>query len=162
MFFLETLTSNGPNYSMKSPYLLAIPFLVLFAFLPNAQQKSNSVATVLELEEKWNDAYKRGNIDALDLLLADDFIITIEDGSTYSKAGYIARLGSAGEHVDVSQMSDLKVRVHGSVAIVTGAYYENGTSKGKSYEFHDRLTDVWMNSGKRWQLIASHYSIVAK
>ena len=63
---------------------------------------------------------------------------------------------------DVSQMSDLKVRVHGSVAIVTGAYYEKGTSKGKSYEFHDRLTDIWMNSGKRWQLIASHYSIVAK
>jgi|SRR5215469_776117 len=147
---------------MKSQHLLVVLFFVLSAVLLGAQQKPDSVSTVLELEEKWNDAYRRGNIDALNLLLADDFIITIEDGSTYSKAGYIARLGSAGEHVDVSQMSDLKVHVRGSVAVVTGAYHEKGTSKGKPYEFRDRLTDVWMNSGQRWQLIASHYSIAAK
>jgi ketosteroid isomerase-like protein len=147
---------------MKSRHLLVIVFFVLSAILSHAQQKSDSLSAVLELEEKWNDAYKRGDIDVLNLLLADDFIITIEDGSTYSKAGYIARLGGSSEHVDVSQMADLKVRVHGNVAIVTGAYHEKGTSKGKPYEFRDRLTDVWVNGGHRWQLIASHYSIAVK
>jgi len=146
---------------MKSRHFLVVLF-VLSAIVSGAQQKSDSVSTVLELEEKWNDAYKRGDIDALNLLLADDFIITIEDGSTYSKAGYIARLGGPNDHIDVSRMSDLKVRAHGNVAVVTGAYHEKGTSKGKPYDYLDRLTDVWMNSGHRWQLIASHYSIPVK
>jgi hypothetical protein len=44
--------------------------------------------------------------------------------------------------------------------VITGAYHEKGIEKGKPYDDHDRLTDVWMNLGGRWQLIASHYSTV--
>lgn len=59
-------------------------------------------------------------------------------------------------------MSDVKVRVHGNVAVVAGAYHETGTSEGKPYEYRDRFTDVWAKSEAGWQLIASHYSIPAK
>lgn len=114
------------------------------------------------LEEEWNDAYKRSDIVAFNTLLADDFIITVEDGGTYSKAGYIAHLGSPTEGVEVSEMSDVKVRLHPNVAIVTGTYQEVGTSKRKPYEYHDRFTDVWMHGEAGWKLIASHYGIPAK
>lgn len=56
-------------------------------------------------------------------------------------------------------MSDVKVRVHGNVAVVAGAYHETGTSEGKPYEYRDRFTDVWAKSEAGWQLIASHHSI---
>jgi len=59
-------------------------------------------------------------------------------------------------------MSDLHVRMHGNVAVVTGAYHEKGTNKGKPYEYRDRFTDVWLSSSGNWQLIASHYSIPEK
>ena len=62
-------------------------------------------------------------------LLADDFIITVEDGTTL-----------------VSEMSDLKVRMHGNAAIVTGAYHEKGTSKGK---LHVGLHDLPLLGGER-------------
>jgi len=51
--------------------------------------------------------------------------------------------------------------MHGKTAVVTGAYHEKRTSKGKSYEYRDRFTDVWMNRNGPWQVIASHYSIPA-
>jgi ketosteroid isomerase-like protein len=143
------------------PWLVGI-FLVVFTSLALAQQKSDSSSKVLALESKWNDAYRQGDIATLNGLLADDFIITVEDGTTYSKSGYIARLGGTGEHVELSEMSNLKVRVHGNVAVVTGEYREKGTSKGKPYEYRDRLTDVWVNSDGRWQVIASHYSVPLK
>ena len=116
---------------------------------------------VLVLENKWNAAYAQGDIAAMDLLLADDFIITEEDGSTFSKPGYIAHNGDSTIHVMKSEMSDLRARMHGNVAVVTGAYHEKGTSKGKSYEYRDRFTDVWMNINGRWQVIVSHYSVPA-
>lgn len=140
--------------------LVTAVFLATFTpFFSTAQQKSDAGSKVLQLEAKWNDAYKQGDIAALNSLLADDFIITVEDGRTFSKAGYIAQLGGGTTVVELSDMSDLKVRVRGNTAIVTGAYHEKGTIKGKPYEFHDRFTDVWLNIDGRWQLIASHYSI---
>jgi ketosteroid isomerase-like protein len=147
---------------MKAQQWFVGVLLVVFTSLLAAQQKSDSASKVLVLESKWNDAYRQGDIAVLNALLADDFIITVEDGTTYSKSGYIARLGGTGEHVELSEMSNLKMRVHGNVAVVTGEYHEKGTSKGKPYEYHDRLTDVWVNSDGRWQVIASHYSVPLK
>jgi ketosteroid isomerase-like protein len=148
---------------MKAPHQWFVgALLVVFTSLAVAQQKSDSASKVSVLESKWNDAYRQRDIAVLNTLLADDFIITVEDGTTYSKSGYIARLGGTGEHVELSKMSNLKVRVHGNVAVVTGEYHEKGTSKGKPYEYHDRLTDVWVNSDGRWQVIASHYSVPLK
>ncbi len=124
-----------------------------------ATKHDTAASAVLALEKNWNDAYQRGDVVTMNALLADDYIITVEDGNTFSKPGYIAHNGNSTVHVRVSKMSDLKVRVHGSTAVVTGAYYEKGTEKGKPYEYRDRLTDVWMNTNGRWQLIVSHYSL---
>jgi len=128
-----------------------------------AQNKPDTVSSKLfASEKKWNAAYKQGDIATMNSLLADDFIITVENGSTFSKSGYIAHNGNSTVHVEISDMSDLKVRMHGNTAVVTGAYHEKGTDKGKPYEYHDRFTDVWMNNNRRWQLIVSHYSVPAR
>jgi ketosteroid isomerase-like protein len=127
-----------------------------------AQNKPESASSkVLALENKWNAAYKRGDIATMESLLAEDFIITVEDGSTFSKSGYIAHNGDSTLRVEITDMSGLSVRMHGNTAVVTGAYHEKGTSKGKPYEYRDRFTDVWMNLNGKWQVIASHYSIPA-
>lgn len=56
--------------------------------------------------------------------------MTEEDGSTFSKPGYIAHYGNSTVRVDVSKMSDLKVRMHGNTAVVTGAYARKGHQEG--------------------------------
>ena len=95
-------------------------------------------------------------------LLTDDFIITVEDGATYSKTGYIAHLRDSAEQVAVAEISDVKVRLHGNMAVVTGAYHEEGTTKKKPYHYDDRFTDIWVKGEGKWQLMASHYSIPVK
>lgn len=130
-----------------------------FAIAQNDQNDRGTVSSkILALENQWNTAYKRSDITVMDSLLADDFIITVENGSTFSKSGYIAHSGDSTVRVTVSDMSDLRVRVHGNTAVVTGAYHEKGTDKGRAYEYRDRFTDVWMNIKGKWQVIASHYS----
>jgi len=147
---------------MKSTLSLLILLFSMTATFSAAQQQTEAASKVLALENKWNEAYKQGDIATLNSLLADDFIITVEEGVTFSKAGYLAHCSDSDNRVLISEMSDLKVRVHGNTAIVTGAYHEKGTSKGKPYEYHDRLTDVWMLMDGRWQLIASHYAVPSK
>ncbi len=114
----------------KSLLVLAVCALGFTA--ANAAHESSLSSKILSLEREWNTAYKQGDVARMDSLLADDFIITVEDGRTFSKSGYIALNGST-VHVDVSEMSDLKVRMHGdTVAVVTGAYHEKGSDKGKA------------------------------
>ncbi|HKC70146.1 MAG TPA: nuclear transport factor 2 family protein [Terriglobales bacterium] len=138
--------------------LLVLVLAMLGLSASGAQSKRDSASQVLAVEKQWNEVYKRGDIAMMNSLLTDDFIITVEDGQTYSKPGYIAHSGNSSVHVQVSDMSDLQVRMHGNTAVVTGAYHEKGTDKGKDYEYRDRLTDIWMNYNGRWRLIASHYS----
>lgn len=128
-----------------------------------AQDKDKSdAANIRAMELKWTESYKQRQVQMLSSLLAEDFVITIEDGNTYSKTGYISHTAEPSVHVEVAEMADLKVRMHGNTAVVTGAYHERGESNGKPYEYHDRLTDVWMRIGGKWQVVASHYSVPVK
>jgi len=124
-----------------------------------AQQASPETAKVLELEKKWTDAYKERNIKIMTSMLAEDFVITVEDGRSFGRIGYMSHTTDSSVQVEVAEESDVKVRLHGNVAVVTGAYYEAGTSKGRKYEYRDRFTDVWMKSNGQWQLIAAHYAV---
>src|SRR6266481_995505 len=127
-----------------------------------AQQRAHTAASIRKLEEKWTESYKKRQIDILSSLLAEDFVITVEDGNTYSKSGYISHSADPSVQVDIAEITDLRVRMHGNTAVVTGAYHERGRSNGKPYEYRDRLTDVWMKIGNKWQVMSSHYSVPLK
>ena len=144
--------------AMHVQRLLILGLLCCLPAISMAQQTSPE-ATILALEKKWTDAYKLRNISLMTSMLADDFIITVEDGNIYGKMGYMAHTADTSTQVDVAEESDLKVRMHGTVAVVTGAYHETGSSKGKRYEYRDRLTDVWMKIDGQWRLIAAQYSV---
>jgi ketosteroid isomerase-like protein len=138
---------------------LVLCLLASFAVRSLAQEKSE-VASIRALELKWVDAYKQRQIGAVAALLAEDYVITLEDGSTYGKVGFISY--NAGPlRVDIADLADVKIHMHENIAVVTASYHERGEFSGKPYDYHDRLTDVWMKIGGKWQLIASHYSVPA-
>jgi ketosteroid isomerase-like protein len=143
---------------------LTLGLLLCLTIRSAAQDLAAAAAQVRRLEEKWAEAYKERKIDVLPTLLTEDFVITVEDGNTYSKAGYIAHSADPAVKVDVAELSDLRVRVRGggNIAVVTGAYHEMGRSSGKPYEYNDRLTDVWVRVGNGWRVLSSHYSVPLK
>ncbi len=139
--------------------ILILCLLGCFAVRDVAQEKPD-VASIRALESKWVEAYKRRQIAEVAALLAEDYVITLEDGSTYGKVGFISY--NAGPlRVDIAELADVKIHMHENIAVVIAAYHERGELGGKSYDYHDRLTDVWMKISGKWQLIASHYSLPA-
>jgi hypothetical protein len=68
--------------------LLVIASLAVCALnLAAAQNNPDTVSSkILALEKQWNTVYKRSGIERMDSLLADDFIITVEERSTFSKS----------------------------------------------------------------------------
>ena len=136
--------------------MIAVPLIRV------AAQEESESAKVRALEVRLMESYKERQIDLLASLLDDDFVITFEDGSTYGRTGYISYSATPSVRVDVAEMSDVKIRMHGETAILTGAYHERGNDKGKPYDYRDRFTDVWMKCGGKWKLVASHYGVPVK
>lgn len=143
---------------MFVPQLLLLSLCCL-PMLSTAFQTSPETEKILALEKKWTDAYRQRNISIMTSMLAEDFVITVEDGRVFGKMGYMAHTADSSVQVDLAEQSDLRVHMHGNVAVVTGAYHEVGNSKGKRYEYRDRSTDVWMKVDGQWKLIASQYSV---
>jgi len=143
-------------WSALTAYLLMVPSVRA------AEPEDSDAAQVRALDFKLTEAYKERQFELLASLLDDEFVITFEDGNIYGKTGYISFSATSTIKVEVAEMTDVKVRVHGSTAILTGVYHEKGKDKGGPYDYRDRFTDVWLRSGGKWRLIASHYSIPLK
>jgi ketosteroid isomerase-like protein len=148
--------------SLSSVAALVVGIWLILGTAQRSVGQEDDAAKVRALEMKWTDSYRQRKIDILASLLAEDFVITVEDGTTFSKTGYITHTADSSVQVKVAELSDLKVHLHGNAAVVTGSYHEKGISNGKPYEYHDRLTDVWMKKEGNWQVIASHYSVPMK
>jgi ketosteroid isomerase-like protein len=148
---------------MRKMLVSAVTLCLLTVPVTRAVAREDSdAAEVRALDFKLTEAYKQRKFDLLASLLDEDFVITFEDGSIYGKTGYISFSATTTIHVDLAEMADVKVRMHGKTAILTGVYHEKGKDKDGPYDFHDRFTDVWMKSGGKWRLIASHYAIPLK
>lgn len=146
----------------KRAFLItALVYLTIFPLGLRAQESSD-VAAIRALEFKLVDCYRQHEVEVFASVLDDDFVITFEDGSTYSKTGYLAYSTSPSTRVETVEIQEMKIRLHGDTAVVTGAYHEKGLDSQKSYDYHDRFTDVWMKKAGKWRLIAAHYSVPSK
>jgi len=125
-------------------------------------QDSVDVAQLRVLEADITTFYQQRQIERIAAMLDEDFVITFEDGSTYSKTGYISYNAMPSVKVAEAESLDIKVRLHGNTAILTGVYHERGEDKGKPYDLRDRFTDVWLKKDGKWRLIASHYAVPVK
>jgi ketosteroid isomerase-like protein len=142
---------------MRRPQL-ALLVWILLPVLGAAQDASKVIA----MENAWNQAELTNDASAVQLLLADDFVMTTAEGTLYNKAQIVASVRDKSYQPEALQSSDMVVHAHGSTAVVTGAYYEKGVDKGKPWERRGRFTDTWMFMNGRWQCVASQFSVKPK
>ena len=114
---------------------------------------------ILALETSWNQAELHNDAHAVDLLLADDFVMTVADGYTMNKAQTLASVRDTSYRPDALQSDDMKVHMYGNTAVVTGSFLEKGKDKGKAFERRGRFTDTWINLNGEWRCAASHFSV---
>ncbi len=142
--------------------LTAVLCLAALPQITARAQESSDAAEIRSLELRIADWYKHRQIETFATLLDEDFVITFEDGTTYSKTGYLSYSASASTNVEAVEISEMKIRMHGDTAIVIGAYHEKGTDNRQTYDYRDRFTDVWMKKAGKWKLVAAHYAVPAK
>lgn len=142
--------------------ITAVLCMAALPLLPAGAQEPNGTAEIRALELKMLDCYKHRQVEVFATVLDEDFVITFEDGSTYSKTGYLSYSASSSTHVELAEIPEMKIRLHGDTAVVVGLYHEKGIDNQRMYDYHDRFTDIWMKKSGKWRLVAAHYSVPTK
>jgi ketosteroid isomerase-like protein len=99
---------------------------------------------------------------ALEKIWADDYTFTNGAGETHSKTQRLANLKSGATSLDsITQDEDMKVWVHGDVAVATGRITIKGQYSGNQASGQYRSINVWVKGTAGWQLVANQLTPVA-
>ena len=91
-----------------------------------------------------------------------DYTWTSPEGEVFTKARNLA-LAKSGEDVIASWvLTDVKIRVYGDAAVVTGRDAIKETYKGEDVSSQNRWTHTWVKLAGRWQCVAAHSSTIAQ
>lgn len=119
--------------------------------------------------EKFNNAFLKADSTILEDLLAEDYIHTNGSGSVLNKKewlGYIrkrkAELDSGKLKVDSYGVKNLRIKIYGFAAVVTGTVFTKGTRGSNSFDRSIHITNVWVKRDGRWRRTAFHDSRVPK
>jgi len=137
--------------------------VLVFGVTILAQTQTKSVEQeLIRLENEWVDAWVKSDVAFFDQVMADDSTFTSPWSGVVSKADYLALIKS-GDRVFASWvLADMKVRVYGEAAVVTGRNAIKETYKGKDVSSQNRWTHTWVKLAGRWQCIAAHSSRIAQ
>ena len=117
---------------------------------------------VMGIERELLNAILKGDASASERYLADTYVFTGPDGTVENKAQAIADLKSGDLKLQSASLDGAKVQVYGDTAVVTYSSNDKGTYKGKDISGKTRWTDVFVHHNGRWQLVASHGTMLPK
>jgi ketosteroid isomerase-like protein len=120
---------------------------------------------VEDSERAWSKAYLRHDLGALSRLLADDFVGIDGRGVVSDKAAELEEARAAPPGFDGpvlvrEDLSDVRVRVYGSTAILTALNTAHFDGKDGPSTIRYRRTTVWVLRDGRWQCVSFHGSRV--
>lgn len=134
---------------------------ILALALPLQNHDTPDVKELLRLETVWNDAHQNGDADALNKLWADDLEVTVPKMPVMSKADVLGFAKSGRMKFERYQTSDVKVRVYGDAAVVSGRLQRTRTLNGKTLDDNWNFLKVYVRHGGRWQVVAFQASEAA-
>lgn len=123
--------------------------------------ESTSVARQIE-QLDWSrfQAVRRADTAALDTLLADDWLAS--GSAVLTKREYLDALGSGRRSYGDIRHDDVRVRVYGDAAIVTGRSTGPFQVDGRELNASGRFTHIYVKRDGRWIMVGMHNSPIVR
>jgi len=115
---------------------------------------------LLKLENDWKQAVVELDVAFLQRLYAADYLGTDAEGAVRSKKEDIGIDLFGTFRLESFKLEDMKARVYGDVAVVTGLNTIRGRNSGMKLTRQYRFTDVFVKREGRWQLVSNHATTV--
>jgi ketosteroid isomerase-like protein len=126
----------------------------LLPAMPRAE-KHETRHQIEHLEDTWRSALLNGNITAMDALLADDYMAITPTGILQSKDQAMANLRAGNTHFTSLELSDRKIRLYGTTALVTSRAEVSGKGPEGDFSGSYRYTRVYVKDLRGiWHIVS--------
>lgn len=143
---------------MKFAYLPVVAVLLSWCLVAQAQKTNDSSLSAEEqiksIEEERNRAILSGDAATLDRMTADGYTFITLRGELRTKAEIVKGFQSGAFKYESRTISELKVKVYGDTAVVTGRSTQKGEENGKDYSGDYRFTRVYVREKGHWMTVA--------
>lgn len=131
-------------------------------FTDTAAAQGGPEQELIQLERDWCNATVKKDAATLSRILSDDHTSVTSRGATQTKADVLADLKDQTSSTDSCVDSNVKVRLYGDAAVVTGLGTRAGTNKGIAFKNRQVLwTDTFVKKDGRWQSVATQGTVIA-
>jgi hypothetical protein len=144
--------------------LALMAFLLSLGIIPLAASatEAEDVAELTRLETVWNQAHVKGDAEALDRLWAEELEVAMPKMPVMTKAGALKFARSGRMKFERYETSDLKIRIYGGAAVVTGRLERSRTLNGQTVDDDWRFTKVYVRRDGQWRVVSFHASEAAR
>jgi hypothetical protein len=118
------------------------------------QAASGAEQAVLQAENDRFTAMQKADAAALEKLLAAELSYTHSNAQVQDKAAFISDIKTGKIKYLTIEASDMKARIFGDMAIVTGGATVHVIQNGNDLSFKIRYTNAHINRGGSWQMVA--------
>ncbi len=142
-------------------------FMIVLAFIVAASalafgQGGNVEQSIRGLMEELRQASLKGDAATFDKLLADDYIVIVDTGSTLTKTDVVENIKSGKLKYAAADVSDLKVRVYGDTALVNATLNVKGHLGDADISGRFRTVRVWVKRKGQWQSVSHQYTRIVQ
>ena len=130
-----------------------IASLFVFAMLGSARAQSDE-EQLKKLETDRAAAAVKGDVATLEKQTADDYTFINLYGQMSDKSQMVTAFKTGQTKLTSDEVSDMKVRVYGNTAVITGKVDVAGTMAGKDTKARLMFTRVYVKKGGQWQSVA--------
>jgi ketosteroid isomerase-like protein len=123
--------------------------------------RDNAHKEIEGLELDWRNALLTNNVNAVDRLLADDYLGISANGTLETKADELSRGRSGAVHITELELSDIKVRIYGDTAVVTSKAELVGKNGDRDISGRFRYTRVYSNRDGQWKIVSFEASRIS-
>ena len=114
---------------------------------PIAQDKS----VVAALDTEYQLAVQNNDVETMDRILADDFILVLGNGKVITKDELLASAKNKEVLYEYQEETEQTVRIWGDTAIVTALLRSKGTENGKPFEHKLWFSDTYVRTPSGWR-----------
>ena len=141
--------------------ILVISAVSVIAQNPIQSTQDQDVKELQRLEGVWNGAHEHGDADALENLWADDLEIAAPHIPVLMKSDAVKYARSGRMKFLLYHTSEIRVRVYGDAAVVTGRLERKRSMNGQEIADDWRFTKVYVRQMGRWRVVSLHASEAA-
>ena len=114
--------------------------------------------SLIQLEERWDDAIVRKDRALLERILAPGFVFIDADGSITRRNELLDGIMAAELEIDPFVTRDVEVRLYDRTAVLTGWFEQTGRYRGQAFRQRARYTDVYVLGPTGWMAVSAHAS----